>query len=134
MALDGNWQLLRTFAAQAGETIAKPIAATFSNLAKTPINGEAPRFIEFGLDQGVLAGTANPDSVTFHFFRLGPVVAPNVLGLVDRVRTYTVPFADIGLMAPVILEYYGVSVAVLVSFTGGTSPNLSGSLYMRGLN
>ena len=54
-------------------------------------------------------------------------------GTVDYLKTWTVAAADVtaSKVAPIIIETYGNQLMTRVSFTGGSSPTLTGEVQAR---
>lgn len=123
----GAWTPIRTLTSQTGEAVAAPAAATLVPLAGLPNPYDVPRLVEFTF-QGITA-TGTPDAVVFSIWRLTTGPAGNVIDLVGQ---SSVPFANLAIAPPVLLEAYGSTFYVTASFVNGTSPTVSGSVYARG--
>ena len=110
-----SWSLMRTLVAQAAETDTSN-AAGVANAAPSA---------EFRFAS--LVATGSPTSVVFSFWR-------EIDGRLDKVCANTVAAADLATMAPLVLG--GVELCTLyvtISFVGGTSPALSGTIETRPL-
>lgn len=100
-----------------GADAGSPVAADMVSLEQ-----DGPR-VEVRLVDGAVAGT--PTSVTFGVWRKSGAY-------VDKLGTFTVTGASIATSQPAIFELYDGNVYVTVeSFSGGTSPTVSGTLQAR---
>jgi hypothetical protein len=108
--------LSRAVSALTGESGA-PSASAFTSRLQTP----AP-FVEIAGTGLSTSGT--PTTITFTVYRLHGVH-------VHKLGSFGVADADIGNFVPQIFECGSDKVWILVSFTGGSTPSLTGSILAR---
>lgn len=121
-----TWTPLRTLTTQAAEGRTAPDPSTYKPLSDegefTTDMGRTP-YVEIRFDPLTLAGA--PASVTFGVWRTSDTK-------IDRVAALTVASGDAGSPTPVEVDFHGESISVTVeSFSGGTSPTVSGAVYAR---
>ncbi len=111
-----TWTAVRTLTEQEAEA-GVPDAEIFVG------GGESAPRHELRLAEGVLDGA--PSSVTLAVWRVSG-------GRVDKIGTWEIDAADIATPIPQLYELYDFRVYVTVaSFSGGTTPKLSGVLEAR---
>lgn len=116
-----EWTTVRVLSGQAAET-GVPAPASFVRLRG---RGSRPRWIEFLLDGGSVAGS--PTDVTFTVWALAD-------GKVVKAGRITMSANDAAEQGAAALRVYADEVYVTVeSFTGGTSPTVSGTVVARPL-
>ena len=113
--MDTPWTSVRTVTTQAAEGASAPTSlVALANPA---------RKVEVRLRSGVVGGA--PTSVTLGVWR-------GSQGSVDKMGTVTLQGSSIAVPQPAFLDFYGQNVWVTVeSFSGGTTPTLSGTIEAR---
>lgn len=110
------WTTVRTLAAQVGEATSTPDAATMVDLGQS-----APR-VEVRLAAGASTPSA-PTAISLHVWRDA--------GGVDKLGTIDIAAADVAASIPKLFEFHARRVYVTVSFTGGSTPTLTGTIQAR---
>lgn len=110
------WTTIRTLAAQVGEATTTPAAATMVDLGQA-----APR-LEVRLAAGASHPSA-PTTTTMHVWR-------DAEGI-DKLGTIDFAAADVAASIPKLFEFGARRCYVTVSFTGGATPTLTGTIQAR---
>ena len=111
-----SWKAIRAFASQTAES-----GAPSSSLLVALDVPSTPR-VEVALDSG--STTGSPTSIVLTIWR-------GADGRMHKIGTWTIANADVATPIPQVFEFEGQSIHATVSFSGGTSPTLSGTLYAR---
>ena len=110
---------LRTLANVVGEVITPPAVSSFTNFAFDA------RRVE--LAPGVLTAVGAPTTITLNLWRITD-------GVITYAGKLDIPFASLGTATPMVFDFgykLRCGVAVTVSFTGGTTPSVSGIVNIR---
>lgn len=116
MTMNAEWTTIRTLTAQVGEATTTPSAALAVDLGQN-----APR-VEVRLASGASTPSV-PTSITLHVWR-------DTNG-VDKLGTIDIAAADVAASIPKLFEFAARRVYVTVSFTGGSTPTLTGTIQAR---
>jgi hypothetical protein len=120
-----TWQTLRTLSAQAAEGTTEPTSSfvNFDNSSAFLVDGSKVPLFEFSVYGGSLTGS--PTSATFGVWRQSD-------GSIDKIATITIALADIAASPPVVVDFMGEQVWILVeSFAAGSSPKFTGTIRIR---
>lgn len=112
------WTTIRTLTAQIGEVTTTPDAATMVDLGQS-----APR-LEVRLNAGASTPSA-PTTITLHVWRDSEGI--------DKIGTIDIAVADVAASIPKLFEFGARRCYVTVSFTGGATPTLTGTIQARGV-
>lgn len=112
------WTDLRTFSSTAASSSVPPA----SGFVALDWSGQLPEEVEIRFNP--VTTTGSPSEVIYSIWRyLG--------GKVDKISNITVVSADFNAPIPSVLRFDGDSIWVTVSFTGGSTPTVSGLVQYR---
>lgn len=126
-----TWKAFRTLTTQAAEGTTPPVQATFVGLNVPGDDSVMAYITDAGRIQNVEVGfesitfSGSPTSVVLTIWRWSE-------GKADKVASITINSTDLPNVVPVVVNFLGEGIWALVeSFSGGTSPNISGTLRVR---
>ena len=118
-----EWTTIRTFSSTAADSSGLASASDCVGVRGTGAKG-LPHMVEFSLSGCSVGGS--PTSALIDLYRVTD-------GVVDFLTTWTISGTDItnAKVTPIIVEAHAGRVYGKVSFSGGTSPTLTGTLRAR---
>jgi hypothetical protein len=120
-----SWQTLRTVTTLAAEGTTAPDASVFLGIEADErfVVDSRVQYLEIGIDSLSVAGS--PASVTFGIWRSSDTS-------IDRLGSFTVAAASVGIPTPQIIDFHGEKCWVTVeSFSGGTAPTATATIRVR---